>query len=99
MDLFVAEIIQTFHLVHYLVCRSTLFAPPGIRNDAKRAKLVTAFDDRNKSNVRRASFYRRDIPRFTFRSFVEIDKRMFTLLQPLDHCRNAIGGACSYDHI
>src|SRR5688572_10770040 len=56
MNLFVAESLQIPHFGNDLTCGPAAFAATRIRDDAKRTKLVAAFDDGNESDVWRMSF-------------------------------------------
>src|SRR5689334_749700 len=60
VNLFVTQRLQVPHFRDDLAGGAAALAATRIRYDAKRTKLIAAFDDRNESDVRRVSLGRRN---------------------------------------
>jgi hypothetical protein len=99
MYFLVPESEESFHLGNNLAGWAAVLPSARIGHDAKRAKLITAFDDRDKGDMSRMPFKRRNIPGFILRSLAQVGNIAFTTLCALDQRRNTIRGPRSNYYI
>src|SRR5689334_10320290 len=99
MDFVIAVVAKLVHFSHDLSDGPAFFAATRERHNAVRAELVTTFDDRNESYVRRSAIGCGNIPNIRVTSLIQINHSPLSIERLIDQPRQTICRPSSDDQI
>src|ERR1051326_5544807 len=99
MNFVVTIVAKLLHLSHDLCDGPAFFAATRERHNAVCAELVTTFNDRNESYVRRSAIGCGNIPNIRVTSLIQIDHAPLSIECLIDQNWQAICCACSDNEI